>query len=323
MKETITEKELDILCLGIANISVSIKPVSRAVFDTDVTLIEPIEVSAGGDALNESFTASRLGNRTGLISKVGDDVFGRLLVEKAKEAGVSTRYLKVSESSRTASAAMLVHSNGERNICAYRGAFESLCLEDIDMGVFDRCRIVSIGSMFAMKNLDGDGIRIILERAKSSGAMTASDVKFDTYKRGFEGVKQEFPYIDYFLPSYDEALYLTGEREPSRQADFLLRAGCGTIVIKLGPEGCYLSSGDSGKIIPACPKECVDTSGAGDNFVAGFLTGLNKGWDMETCVRFGNATAAVSIQEVGANGAVKSFEQVIEHMRSVNYEFTL
>jgi sugar/nucleoside kinase (ribokinase family) len=319
METTAAEEQYDILCVGIANISISIKPVSREVFAVDLTLIGPIEVSTGGDALNEAQTAARLGNRVGLISKVGDDLFGRLLLEDARGAGVSTDHVVVSRSARTAAAALLIDENGDRNICAHRGAFETLSLEDIDLAVFDRARIVNIGSLFALKNLDGDGVRAILERAKSAGATTGADMKFDAYGIGFAGMRQVFPFVDFFLPNHEEALYLTGEREPSRQCDALISAGCGNVVIKLGKDGCYLAAGGRRELIAPCPARRVDTTGAGDNFVAGFLTGLNRGWPPEEAARFANATAAVSIERVGSNGAVRSLQQVVEHMRRVGY----
>jgi 2-dehydro-3-deoxygluconokinase len=295
--------------------------VDREVFSVDVTLIGPVEVGTGGDAVNEAFTASRLGNRVGLVTKVGDDVFGRLLLEDARKAGVATDQVKVSPTDRTAVAALLVGREGNRNICAYRGAFENLRLDDLDLEAFGRAKIVNVGSMFALRSLDGEGVRTVLERAKSSGALTGADMKFDTYGLGFEGIKAVFPFLDYFMPSYDEALYLTGEREPDGQCRALMAAGCGNVVVKLGPEGCYLATPSKRERVPPCLAERVDTSGAGDNFVAGFLTGLNRGWDAERCARFGNATAAVSIQEVGSNGAVRSYGQVVDHMRRVGYSW--
>ncbi len=313
------EKEFDILCIGIANMSISVKPVGREVFTADVTLVEPIDVRTGGDALNEASTAARLGNRVGLISKVGDDLFGRLLLESAREAGVNVDHVAVSRRERTAAAALLIDGNGDRRICAHRGAFETLCLEDVDLSVLDRAKIVNVGSLFALKRLDGDGVRTLLERARSAGATTGADVKFDAYRLGMGGIRQVFPFVDFFMPNHEEALYLTGEREPSRQCDALMAAGCGGVVVKLGAEGCYLAAGGRRGLVPPCPATRVDTTGAGDNFVAGFLTGLNRGWTPEAAARFANATAAVSIQEVGSNGAVRSFEQVAEHMRRVGY----
>ena len=214
-----------------------------------------------------------------------------------------------------------MRGDGQRTICAHRGALESLCLEDIDLRAFDRAKIVNIGSMFALKKLDGGGVRAILERAQNAGAVTAADTKFDAYKIGFEGIKPVFPFIDFFLPSYKEARYLTSEREPSRQCDAFIRAGCRNVVIKLGEDGCFLAAEGRRALVPSCPAKCVDTTGAGDCFVAGFLTGVNRGMPPEQAARLGNGTAAVSIQSVGSNGGVRSLEQVVQHMRVVGYSF--
>jgi sugar/nucleoside kinase (ribokinase family) len=302
-----------------ANVSVSVKPVDKDIFFVDVTLIDPVEVSTGGDALNVSITAARLGNKVALVSKVGDDLFGRIVLDEAKNAGVFTDSVRVSRDISTATAVMLVDEHGDRNICAYRGAFETMGLEDMDLSMCEDARIVDIGSIFALKKLDGDGIRTILQQAKSAMAITAADIKFDTYGLGFEGIRQVFPYLDYFLPSYEEAKYLTKECDPARQCKVLMDAGCGNVIVKIGDEGCYLATSQIQKIIPPCPARRVDTSGAGDNFVAGFLTGINMDWGPEKSARFGNATAAVSIQEMGANGAVRCFDQIMDHIHDSGY----
>jgi sugar/nucleoside kinase (ribokinase family) len=307
------------MCVGIANMSVSLKPVDPGVFAVDVTLIDPIELRTGGDALNEALTAARLGNRVGLVTKIGDDPFGRLLLEEARKAGVCTEHVSVSHTDSTAVAALLVGENGDRNICAHRGALESLCLDDIAVAAFNDTKIVTIGSLLALKNLDGKGVRTILERARNAGAMTSADVKFDAYGLGFDGIRHVLPLLDFFLPNYDEALYLTSEREPSRQCDVLMNAGCGNVLIKLGEQGCFLAANGTRRLISSCPARRVDTTGAGDNFVAGFLTGLLRGMQSEEAARLGNGAAAVSIQEVGSNGGVRSYEQVLEHMRAVGY----
>jgi sugar/nucleoside kinase (ribokinase family) len=314
-----TEKHGDITCVGIANMSISLKPVDPGVFAVDVTLIDPVEVRTGGDALNEALTAARLGNRVSLVTKVGDDLLGRLLLEEAREAGVRTEHVVVSRTDRTAVAALLVRENGDRNICAHRGALESLCLEDIDVSAFDDAKIVSIGSIFALKKLDGEGVRTILERARNAGAVTSADVKFDAHGLGFDGIRNVLPFLDFFLPNYEEALYLTSEREPSRQCDVLIHAGCGNVVIKLGEQGCFVAAKGTRRLVSSCPARRVDTTGAGDNFVAGFLNGLLRGMQPEEAARLGNGAAAVSIQEVGSNGGVRSYEQVLEHMRAVGY----
>lgn len=314
------DKKYDITTIGMVNINLAINPVDPSIFTQDVTLIDPVVATPGGDAMNEALTAARLGSSVAIVGKVGGDLFGRHVLETVKQAGIAQEYLKVEKTKQTAVGLMLIGQDGNRNICTYRGAFESLCLDDIDFYPIKNARYVNIGSMLALKNLDGKGVREILKQAKAGGAVTSADVKQDNYHIGFEGIRPCFKYLDYFLPSYEEALYLSGEKNPENQANFFLKSGCSGVVIKLGKDGCYFTQkGLPGKHLPACPTTPVDTSGAGDNFVAGFLTGLCHGWDMEQAARFGSAVAAISIQEFGSNGAVKNFEQVMRYRRKWNY----
>ncbi len=313
------KKEYDVVCIGMINMNLPVKPVDKSVFDVDVTLVDPIKAYPGGDAMNESITLARLGNRVALAGKVGDDDFGKLVLNIAGEAGVDTAYVKISPDDSTSVCIMLINSSGSRNFASYRGANETFRLEDLDTSLLEKTKIVNIGSMFALKLLDGPGVTALLKKARSAGAVTGSDMKFDTYGIGFEGIKSAMPYIDYFMPSYDEAVYLTGEKEPSRMADVLLAAGAGAVVIKLGENGCYIAAEGKRYNIPPCPAVPVDTTGAGDSFVAGFLTGVARGWDIESCGWFANAVGSLTIGTVGPTGAVKSLRQVLDHMKAVNY----
>lgn len=313
------EKRYDITTVGMINQNLAFAPVDRTVFDRDVTLIGPVVATPGGDAMNEALTAARLGSRVAILGRVGDDLFGRDALEQARRAGVDTAGVRVQAGDATAIGAMLVDAGGQRHIVANRGAFEKLCLADIDFAVVEDTRHLNIGSMLALKALDGSGATELLRRARAAGAITSADVKQDTYGIGFTGIRRTFPYLDYFLPSLEEAAYLSGEEQPQDQADFFLQAGCGAVIIKLGAEGCYVATGDMRRHVPACPARVVDTSGAGDNFVAGLLTGLSKGWALLEAVRFANATAAISIGAMGSNGAVRSFQQVLDYRKEAGY----
>ena len=193
-------------------------------------------------------------------------------------------------------------------------------MQDLDLSVFDDAKIVAIGSMFALKKLDGHGMRAVLERARTAGAVTTADTKFDAYKIGFEGIRKTCPFIDFFLPSYEEALYLTSEREPSRQCDVLIGAGCGNVLIKMGPQGCFLADNRQTRADSALAPRAAWTQPARvTTSLPASSPGLNRGMPPEEAARLGSGTAAVSIQEVGSNGGVRSYDQVVEHMRSVGY----
>jgi len=85
-------------------------------------------------------------------------------------------------------------------------------------------------------------------------------------------------------------------------------------VIKLGEKGCFIRSGTKNFIVPAFDVNPVDTTGAGDSFVGGFLAGLMRGWDIERCARLGNGVAGFKTQFIGATTSQMSMERVLEFM---------
>jgi sugar/nucleoside kinase (ribokinase family) len=309
------DKEFDILCIGLINVNLLVRPIDKSVFDIDVTLVDNIDLLPGGDALNEAVVLAKLGNSVGLIGKVGTDVFGDAILKTLEDNHVNTKNISVDSNVKTSACVVLIDETGNRNFATFRGANSVLSIKDIDLSVIKKTKIVNIGSLFALKLLDRDGIEEIFKEAKLNNVVTAADTKQDTYNLGFDGIKGILKYTDFFLPSYDEAAFLTKEKDPVKMAEIFLSAGVKTVVIKLGSKGCYIKSASESHMIgPYEDTEVVDTTGAGDNFVAGFLTGVIKGWDFKKCGIFGNATGSVSVQKVGAISGVSSLEQVVDFM---------
>lgn len=111
---------------------------------------------------------------------------------------------------------------------------------------------------------------------------------------------------------------LTGCADPDEIADCLLQCGIKNVVIKLGKDGCLFKNSVRRIIVPAFPVNAVDTTGAGDNFAAGFITAVLDGMGPEDCCAFANAVAAVSTEAVGATEAVRSKQQVEKFLRTQN-----
>ena len=304
-------KKYDVLCIGLIVANLPVRPVNPGVFEKDVNLVDAIMMLPGGDAMNEAIVLSKLGNRVGLVGKIGTDEFGRMLMEHARNSKVNVSNVKIDDKSNTSVCIVLVDENGKRNFLSYRGANNTLSVEDIDLSIIQETKIINFGSMFALPMLDKGGAEIILQEAKKNHVITAADMKYDSFHLGFEGIKNALPFIDYLLPSYDEAEYLTKEKDPEKMADILQQAGSKTIVIKLGKEGCYIQSPTEKLRLYPYDVNVFDTTGAGDNFVAGFLTGILKGWSLKKCGMFANAVASISVQNIGATTSVESMEQVI------------
>jgi sugar/nucleoside kinase (ribokinase family) len=94
-----------------------------------------------------------------------------------------------------------------------------------------------------------------------------------------------------------------------------LDAGAGHVGIKLGAEGIYFRDAAQEFALPAFPAKVLDTTGAGDNFMSGFIAGLVKGWDVRRCCLFGSAAAALCVAKVGPMTAIESFRQVEEFLK--------
>jgi len=121
------------------------------------------------------------------------------------------------------------------------------------------------------------------------------------------------PYVDYFIPSYDEAVALTGCKTPESIVEALICAGAPYIVgVKLAGKGCYISNGQKSKLVRAKNiKRIVDATGAGDAFVAGFIAATLKGLDPFKAASVANSVAASCISAVGASTAIRPLNEYL------------
>ena len=122
------------------------------------------------------------------------------------------------------------------------------------------------------------------------------------------------PYLDWFMPSLEEARELSGKDSPPEIADIFVKKGVKNIVIKLGADGCYVcpQSGVCFTVPAYKVSSVVDTSGAGDAFCAGFLTGLLNKWDFRQCAEFANAVAAHCVMAIGTTTGIKPMSKIIQ-----------
>lgn len=311
------DKLYDVLHIGIVVGDIPVKvPYDVLDFTQDTIPLDSVQVLPGGDATNAAIVMSRLGKKAGLCAKIGNDHFGHAVVSLVENCGVDVRCVKVDPSTRTSVTIVLINARGERSFLYSKGNNDDFSLEDVDCAALANARHVNFGSLFAHPKLNRGGAEELFKTAKKFGATTSADVTFDSTGTGFVGIRGALRYVDYFLPSYGEAKYLSGETDPERMADFFIReTGDKTVVIKMGDEGCFVRS--QGKSLFVRPYQVVpvDTTGAGDNFVAGFLMGLTSGWELEACADFACAVGALSVQHLGATSDAVNLNTVQAFMR--------
>ena len=230
--------------------------------------------------------------------------------EKISRAAGSRRE-RILRTEKSSTAIVMVSSAGERCFYYARGGTETLCLDDIDLGQLDTAGRVHLSGVMKLEQLD---IAHLLRRARNAGAITSMDVDYDSSGRWLETVAPYLEHLDLFLPSQDEAERITGERGHREMAGFLLSRGVGTVVIKRAEKGCYLRTSEAELTIPAYNVEPVDTTGAGDAFVGGFLTGLLRGWGLKRCAELANACGACAVSALGATTGVRNLEETLAWM---------
>jgi len=305
------DKKWDVLCVGGLVSDVMLKPVNPDFFTRDKTMLTDLTYGIGGDAANQSLIFTALGVKTGIVTAPGDDTTGTGLTKMLSERGVDAANCIVKPGSRTRTSFIMVHSDGERNLLSYQIGMPQLCEQDLDLNLLDQTRMVSIGSIFMYEQLDAC-LEWYLTEAEKRGVITAADTMSNVKHVKLHTLAPALAHLDYFLPSYVEAEDLTGEKDPDRMADCFLSLGVKNIIIKLGMEGCLIQNAREHYRIPIFPAHCVDTTGAGDNFVAAFLTGVLQGWDLQKCGTFASAAGSIAVSGIGANSCVKSREQVID-----------
>ena len=309
---------MEILCLGNATVDAIGGPVDRMPDVARLTLLERVELHAGGCALSTAIALRRLGIATGIIGKVGEDLLGDFLHTELERAGVDTSGLVRDPTTTSSFTFILLDTAGERRYFHHLGSNASLCPADIDTALLQRARILSIGGALALPGLEDGGFAAILTAARQRGLITCMDAVFNDREINWQKlICPLLPLLDYFVPSVEEAQLITGfaTPEPQAMARYFRAQGCPVVVIKLAEQGCYLLSDEHEQLIPAHPAEVVDTTGAGDAWVAGFLAGVLRELPLFESVQLGNAVAAHCIGAIGTTAGIPSMDEVQHFQR--------
>ena len=306
-----------VACVGILVADVMTKPVDSVPERGLLSQVDAIELYSGGNAMTAAVNMRKMGIDSAIVGKVGDDMFGRFLEEKMAEQGVNTKGLKKDDKTQTSVSVVLSASDGERTFLHCVGTNGTFSIDDVDWDVIKEADYVFVTGTYLMNTFDGQQTADFLRKCQEMGKTTLLDVCWDAKDRWASVLDVAMPYIDIFMPSIDEAVKISGETEPEKIADVFFAKGVKKVVIKLGKKGAYLRETADAKsvIVPTYSKiKAVDTTGAGDSFCSGFITGLVKGLSFEECGLFANAVGTHCVMEKGATTGIKSYEEIRKFM---------
>jgi sugar/nucleoside kinase (ribokinase family) len=263
----------------------------------------PATEMSGGSAANTIVGLASLGGRAAFVGKIKADGLGRAYAHDIRAAGVSFTTPPAADGPSTGRCYIMVTPDGERTMNTYLGAAQDLHPNDIDADAIAASAVTYLeGYLWDPKHAKDAFLKAakIAHEAGRKVALTLSDAFcVDRWRDEFLQLMRSGT-VDLIFANEAElhSLYQSSDFDAAIAA---LRADIGIAVVTRSEKGCLVISPEGTEAVPAFPVErVVDTTGAGDLFAAGFLSGLARGADDRTCGRLGAMAAAEVIQHIGA-----------------------
>lgn len=295
-------QNVQIIIIGAAIIDVLVHPAGPDVFTAGSSPADEIRLSMGGDALNEATVLAELGKKVRLETILGADRAGDFIRSHCREKGIDLAEECVREEISTGVNVVLVDRTGARHFLTNpKSTLRALTVSDVHMPFPDSAEIVCSASIFVSPKIGPGELEQIFSAAKRQGKIVCADMTKRKRNETVADLACALRYVDYLFPNDEEAMLLTGKSGVEEAARELKKAGVGTVVVKCGSRGCYMLDERGGIWIPAVSGvKCIDTTGAGDSFAAGFLCALLEGKTLEECAAFANECGAKAVAVVGA-----------------------
>lgn len=282
----------------------------------------PHTLSLGGSAANTIRCMARLGTKVGYIGKVGKDSTGHFYEQALDNLGI-VPYITHGKN-RSGRCLSLVSPDGERTMVTYLGAALELSEADITAEMFGDYDCLYIEGFMVQSHAV---IRHAIKTAKACGLKVAIDLA--SYNVVLENraflLDIVDKYVDIIFANEQEATAFSGESDPEKALEFIA-ARCELAIVKVGTRGAYIKQKDKERVhvgIMAAAKR-VDTTGAGDFYAAGFMSGLCAGLDLRQCGTIGAITAGKVIEVVGTTFGEEAWNEIftlVEEVKSQNYLF--
>lgn len=256
-----------------------------------------LQIIPGGKGSNQAYGSAKLGADVTLVGRVGNDNFGEKLIQNLCEAKVADRYITRDPAAPTGIALIVIDQSGQNSIVVSSGANERVSPQDIGQA---EEAISSADLLLLQLEIPLNAVARAVDIAKHHGVITvlnpapAQPLPPDLLSK-----------IDYLIPNETETVLLSGHETHSdheiKQAATVLRGvGAKTIILTLGSRGAVLITENSLTHFPAFPIDPVDTTAAGDAFVASFSVALAEGKPLQEAIRYGNAAGALACTKLGA-----------------------
>lgn len=309
----------DIICFG--DLLIDFVPTESGLDFADLPSFKP---APGGAAANVAVGLARLGIPSAFMGKVGDEAFGHLLVDTLRREGVDVGSIRLDARARTALAFVTLAADGERDFLFYRHPSADMLFtpEEVDVKAIQRAKIFHFDSISLAAAQPRETALFAADQAASAGKLISYDVNlrlplWDSEAEAKKGIREGLKRAAIVKLSDDELAFMTGGSMPETIRSELWHDGLKLVVLSLGQKGCIAMTEHGERAVPSLPVKAVDTTGAGDGFVAGLLSGiaanpavLDDDEALAELCRFANAVGALTTTARGAIPSLPMRSQV-------------
>ncbi|MDF2440242.1 MAG: ribokinase [Abditibacteriota bacterium] len=302
----------DVVVIGSSNIDMTVR-CRELPLPGQTILGDDFVITPGGKGANQAVAAAKLGARTQLIARLGNDVFAEASMNSFSRAGLGTDYIVRDETSPSGVALIFVDENGENQIVVAPGANGKLTPADIDraLPVIENAKVMVLQLEIPMETVRHAAqlatqhkTRVILNPAPAR-VLPPSLLE----------------QVDILIANETEVLVLTGADDvdtstAARACGPLLEAGVESVITTLGKNGAVITSGVGATKVPGFKVKAIDTTSAGDTFAGAIACALAQGRSLEDAVHFANAAAALSATKQGAQVSMPTRAEVEKMIES-------
>jgi sugar/nucleoside kinase (ribokinase family) len=305
-----------VVVLGAHILDVLGRPVAAIPPGQGSARLAEIRATAAGTAAGTAVDLAKLGAAVRTIGAIGDDLLAQVLTAEMRRHGIDTRGLVRKPAAQTSATILPIRPNGERPALHVPGATALLERADLDLAVFEGAAAVMIGAPDALTGLTRGDLEEIASAARNAGALVIVDVLRPGHPHDFERIRGLLAMADWFAPNSDQLAALTGHSALSAGIDAVLGLGTGGVAVTLGAEGAVVATRDRGTPVPvpAIAVEVTDTTGCGDGFNAGLITGLLAGAAPEDAAWLGVACGSLVATGLGSDAGITGLDQVLKFL---------
>jgi len=295
------ETKFDVIVIGELNIDLILNQIEGFPEVGKEILADKMTLTLGSSSAICASNLSSLGLKVAFIGKLGNDIFGRFIIDQLKDKGVDTSLIIIDDNLKTGATIALSYGE-DRAMVTHQGAMSHLSIDDIDSKKLMQARHLHFSSYFFQPGFK-NSLDTLFKKAKQAGLSTSLDVQWDPFEKWNLDLEKVLPFVDVFIPNEVELLNLTGQANLSSAINKTKNLSK-YLIVKRGVKGSILCYEDKEVVqVPFLNKNVVDTIGAGDSFNAGFIFKFIHGNTPEKCQIFGNLTGAISTTKSGGTRA--------------------